>query len=493
MEIQFRENSLDHLRWAAWEMNSQKQTQEVRLADSLPDIGRILGVWGQPLIRSKEWRGGGMGATGGVMVWILYAPEDGSAPKTVETWVPVSLRWEFPQTQREGIIRLSWTLSALDGRILSARKLMVRCSLCALGEALEPVKSSYYVPGELPEDVRIQTENYPVVLPREAGEKSFSLEESLTLPGDWGEVEGLICGFANPEITEEKVMGDKGVFRGKADVRCLFLCKDGSIKPLEGELEFSQFVQLDRDYEADAWMDTACAVTNLEIQPAEDGTLGVKLGLVGQYVVYDRSVISLARDAYSTRRQLEMTQEALELPAVLESRKEVLSLREEWKDSGSAVDVSMTLCQPTVFREDGEAEAEVRGTFQVLAQTGETLRGNVQNWEEDREIPAAGNVKLMARSAPRGFPAIKGGEIQGSAEVKVLSVKEESWMGIKSLELGEEIPLAPDRPSLILRRAGDGNIWSLAKAYRTTPEAIREINDLQGEPEKNAMLLIPVS
>ena len=60
MELQFNQTACQCLRQAVWEVKEQEQTQEVRLPDAMPDIGKVLGAWGQPLIRSKEWRGDGM-------------------------------------------------------------------------------------------------------------------------------------------------------------------------------------------------------------------------------------------------------------------------------------------------------------------------------------------------------------------------------------------------------------------------------------------------
>ena len=49
-----------------------------------------------------------------------------------------------------------------------------------------------------------------------------------------------------------------------------------------------------------------------------------------------------------------------------------------------------------------------------------------------------------------------------------------------------------DRPSLVLCRAGEQDLWTLAKAHGSTVEAIRAANQLEGAPEKGRMLLIPV-
>ena len=46
-----------------------EQTQEV----ALPEGGeaRVLGTWGQSVMRSKEWMGSSILLTGGVQVWVL--------------------------------------------------------------------------------------------------------------------------------------------------------------------------------------------------------------------------------------------------------------------------------------------------------------------------------------------------------------------------------------------------------------------------------------
>ena len=85
MELQFQTNRIPCLRQVKSEVQTQEQTQELRLPESLPDVGRVLCAWGQMVVRGKEWQSDFMGISGGVMVWVLYAPEDGSPAQCVET------------------------------------------------------------------------------------------------------------------------------------------------------------------------------------------------------------------------------------------------------------------------------------------------------------------------------------------------------------------------------------------------------------------------
>lgn len=55
MELAFEKNAVDHLQKLVCQAVSQEETAETVVPDSLPDVGRIVGCWGIPVIRSKEW------------------------------------------------------------------------------------------------------------------------------------------------------------------------------------------------------------------------------------------------------------------------------------------------------------------------------------------------------------------------------------------------------------------------------------------------------
>ena len=69
---------------------------------------------------------------------------------------------------------------------------------------------------------------------------------------------------------------------------------------------------------------------------------------------------------------------------------------------------------------------------------------------------------------------------------------EEGLTMVTALQLGEPVPLDPHRPSLILRRSGDSDLWDIAKECGSTVEAICKANAITTEPEADTMLLIPV-
>ena len=55
LQLQFERQGIPCLKTLKREIQSQEQTQEVRISDGMPDIGSIIGAWGQVILRGKEW------------------------------------------------------------------------------------------------------------------------------------------------------------------------------------------------------------------------------------------------------------------------------------------------------------------------------------------------------------------------------------------------------------------------------------------------------
>lgn len=492
--MKFQQKPCHFLRAVARETSGEEQTLEVRLPESMPDIGRVLAAWGQPLIRSKEWRSGSMSLSGGVMAWVLYAPEDGTDPRSIEAWIPFQRSWDFQDSGREGTLRMACSLAAMDARSLSARKLMLRAGLSFFAEALEPSQENLYEPPKLPEDIQLLEEDYPVTLPKEAGEKVFTLDDDLELPADLGGGEKLIHYGLHVEVTDQKVMGDKAVFRGSALGHVLLRNREGQLRAWDFELPFSQYAQLDREYGPEATVDLVTAITNLEMELQEEGRLRLKAGVVGQYLVYVRSVLRLVLDAYSPNREVKPELTVLSLPALLEQTDQTITAQRPWdQETREPVDVSFLLPQPAVSREGERWMLDLSGHFTAVS-TGPdgTVRAEGYKWEADKEIPAGKDAKLFARAQISGRPKAAGVELRCDVRTTMTFTTETQIPMVSALELGELLPPDPNRPSLILRRCGGETLWELAKHSATTVEAICEANNLTADPEPNRLLLIPV-
>lgn len=498
MQMQFHKTQLPCLQQVKWEVQNQEQTQEVRLDDSLPDIGRVLGAWGQVLLRGKEWRSGSIHVSGGVMVWVLYAPEDGGACKSLETWLPFQMKWDIPQTDRDGTILAACLLRSVDARSISARKLMVRTNVGVLAQALAPVQVDVYSPPELPEDVQLMKRTYPLRLPQEAGEKPFFIEEDLSMPGSCPALARLVRYELRPELVDQKVMADKVVFRGNGILHILYEAVDGQLYGWDFEIPFSQYGELDKTYEQEATAHITPALTSMELEQTEDGRLHLKAGLTGQYMICDRQMLETVEDAYSPHREVALTMDMLQLPSVLETTSQTLHAEQTVEAEGiRAVDTAFYPEHPRALRDPDGVDMELNGQFLMLYCDPEgNLCSAAPRWSDNWKLEADENSQVQMQLRVSGMPqgSLGGGTaaLRSDLLAETMTMAGQGIPVVSALELSELASPDRDRPSLILRTIGQDSLWEVAKATGSTVDAIRKANQLTEEPVADQMLLIPV-
>lgn len=480
MEVEFETENLACMTpiCAAWQR--QEVTQEIKLTDGMPDIGRTLGAWGQVILRSKQWNSDSMIASAGISAWVMYVPEDGSEPRTMELWIPFQNTWQYPRQDREGIMAVSYQISSMDARTLSARKLMVRMTVSAFGQALAPQGVTIPKCGEKSEGVELLKKKYPVNLIREAGEKNFSLEEELKIGGE--KADKLVRYTLRPNIAEEKVMGQKLVFRGTAAFHGVFRSEEGGLFAKDFEVPFSQFTELERDYGQEAGGVIQCSVTNLEPELTPEGNLQLKCGMTAQYFVVNEEMIELTEDAYGIGREVTPMMMDLELPCVLSRRQEPIKAMVTPPEELQVIDG--TLCV------DVPGQNGLHGTA-VFA--GYDSEGNLQTktvgWEE--KVPISWNCNDVMISDLRPCRVTSGG-LEGEWQVSNMGIMTEAMPVVKGVSVGEKQGKNKKGPSLILRKCREDSLWQIAKTCSSTVELICSVNGLEREPEPDRMLLIPV-
>ena len=498
MEIQFDKIPVPYLQMLTGQMRVQEQTLEVRLPDGMPDIGRVLGAWGQVVTRGKEWNGSTMGVSCGVMAWVLYIPEDGEGVQSVEVWLPFSLKWDLPDTQYDGKIIACCQLKSVDARSTSARKLMVRANLEVLGQAWQQDTAQCAKPLSVPADVEILTNEYPVLLAKEAGEKPFLLEEELNLQTNNIKIEKLMYYSLSPEITDKKIMAGKLVFRGSAQLHLLYKGEDQRLYTWDCDLPFSQYGDLDVECGENAVAWVYPCVTSLDLVLGDNGALQFKAGLLGQYLLAEHTPIAVAEDAYSTRRAVTVNREVLQLPAILDTTTQSISAEKAVQaEAQQIVDVTYCPRQGNVDTKETAITIPVACPFQVLYydKDGE-LNSAAVFWEDAWEMPSSGDCTASAKVRPVGRPqaAIGTGNInlRGDMCVESRTVAGRGIPMVTQIELGELAKPDPNRPGLILRKAGSSCLWDVAKESGTTVSAIKKANRLQDEPPCDKILLIPI-
>lgn len=497
MEANFERKTVSCLETPLRQVQNSEQTLEIKLQEGMPDVGQVLTAWGQPILRSKEWREDQVQFSGGMMVWVLYAPEDGTEEQCVQGWIPFQMRWDLPENTPEGTLRLRCLTRFVDGRSTSPRKILVRAGMAVMAEVFTPKEIETAVPKDRPKEMALLENTYPVRLAKEAGEKTFLLEEELYLPDSVPKIGQLVTWRLNPRITDQRVLGDKAVMRGNGNLHVLYRSDAGQLHSWDFEVPFSQYADLQGEYGGDARMDTALMPTALELEPRENGNLDLRGAMTAQYLITEKEPLTLVEDAYSPGWEVTANREPLELPVVLENRRENIYAEQSLPAAANlTAEVQFLPDFPHLRRLENGMEMENSGQLQLLyyGEDGR-LHGSQARWEGKQTIPSDENSRLVAIPMGADTQAVTGnGRIQVKTEmpVELTTVTEQAIPMVTGVELGQKKQPDPNRPSLILRRAGEDRLWDIAKAAGSTMEAIRQANSLSGEPSPQQMLLIPV-
>lgn len=488
---------INYLSAPVQEVQDMEQTQELRISDGMPDIGRVLAAWGQALLRGKQWETDAVNLTTGVMAWVLYEPEEGGQPQVVESWIPMQLQWDLPEEAPEGKMLSQPMLRFVDARCLSARKLSIRAGVSAMMQALTPAQAELWQPEQEESDIQLLSATYPMLLPVQAGEKAFLVDETLTLPASEPDMETLIYGAAEPVVTDKKLLGDKVIFRGFLRHHVLYRGEEGQLNSWDFEVPFSQFAPLEGSFSNDAQPVILAGIQSLEQELDEEGKLHLKCGVLAQYLVRRMEQVTVTEDAYSPTRELDIQWQELCLPGVLEVQTRTLTAEQELSQACKRIaDTVFLPDQPRQRRTEDGVQWTMPGTFQLLCCTEDgNYQGVSARWQGELSQKAGQDCMMLCRIVP-GSPAQSrstGDGVSTRAEyaAELTTLSRAGIRMVSGIVPGQEKQPRENRPSLILCRAGEERLWDLAKKCGSTVSAISRANHLEGEPEAGRMLLIP--
>lgn len=497
MEMQFDKATYKSLHKVLSRTLDQELTQEIRLPESLPDIGRVLGCWGQVTVRSKEWYTGSVGVTGGVMAWVLYVPEDDSEAKSVEAWLPFQTQWDIPESQRDGTVCVIPFIKSIDARSVSARKMMLRANVSVQGKAFEPKETMICQAKQLPDDIQMLNQTYQLEIPVEAGEKSLQLEETLLQSSDLQNAEKVCYYDLKPQITETRILGDKLLFRGKANFHMVYIGEDHGCKSFDQELSFSQYAHLDNEHTANpnAW--TCPIVTSVELDFTSEQPM-IKAGVSVQYIIYERTTMEIVEDAYSTVYNIESDKQTVQVYSKLDTLDKSLELTQNF--SANVKDIVDVVCYPGHPEniQNGEMTEVVESVLmQVLySDTEGNLQGTVvsgkQSWEFASDPHNQTDVEVVCITKPQFTYNGENVVVTVSAQLQADVCSDNNLPMISAIEIKEPKELDPTRPSLILRKLGSCRVWDIAKQYGAKVSDIQSVNNLDN-PDANQVLLIPIT
>ncbi len=502
MELVFQNKTSAFLQKILHETRSQEQTAELIVPDSFPDSARIISCCAQAILRGKECRQGSVTVTGAIRAGVLYMPEDESAPRALDAYVPFSLRIDHPAASEQMASLLDLRVRSVDARMIHSRKVLLRVNLGCELMGFEQTSETFYTLGEAPGELQVKKQTYLLLLPAETAERTFAVSEELELPAGKPEIQNICWYTAQPLVTESKLIGNKAVFKGLLLVKTLYQAADGSLNVFTQELPFSQYCELEQDYEEDALV-LLPAVTGveLEIAPESQGKrVQLTANLLMQALVQATQQVELCEDAYVTRGTLEPEWKQYQLDCRLDRQELHETLRESFRAPVRAViDSTLYLDYPEQSRTQTGVQVKAPCTVNIVYIDNDgAVQGLMGRAQAESEIALSENGVCAARvSAGRdGFaaPGSDGADIRYDVLFDLECSARQQMQSLCGGKLEAGARSEERKPAVIVRQAARAqSVWELAKRYGTTVQAITQANQLSSEQvERGELLLIPI-
>lgn len=497
MELQFQQKPISYLRCVQRKCGTQEESAEIIVPDRLPDVNEILKADARVCMREKECRQGSATVNGGICAVALYAGETTDAPQKVETYLPFTVRVDHSDISESSNILFSADVCAVEATVVNSRKVRLSVTVRYCLSIYTPATEDLFSCEEKPDGFQVKETSYALCLPTAYAERSFTVTDGLILPAQDVPVSSVFFVRVSAEITENRIAGNKAVFKGVVNCSASYLTEDGRYCTLPLQIPFSQFCELPEMYDDTAILTSTVTISDCNWETVSNpSSLEISVFLTVQCLVSKRVLITVAEDAYCLNCGFEAQRNQYAFDTQLDLQTQTDAVRALLEaEAREVLDATVFLSAPTVQRENDLALIRVPSTAEVLYRDeNDRLQRGRLDYESafscDVNDGAALETEVALCSGISAVPTASGIDIRYS--VCLTCAPTATWT--QSAIVGGEITessMAENRPQLIAKRVdGRQELWDIAKQYNTTVDRIRSVNGLDTSWYADGFLLI---
>ena len=478
-----------------------RQTKQIQehadyiVPDVLEDLGQIASAEAQICLKSKELVDHGVQIGAQAEISVFYITEERNRVRCMRFTKPIETQIDCPALDPDSVVQLTLVCQGVQARAVNPRKISVQLALrvdlsCWAAGSLDiPTE-----PGtEMREDLQLLRKNAKNTATVQLGEKSFVVSEQLPLDTT-GEPCAIVCARAEVFYSDCQIIGSKALIKGGAQLRIGYET-EGSTAPQFSEhcLPFSLLIDMPDENCVPGRILLQPTALYTELSDAINGSqvVDVELHAVAQVSFEKEEILTYICDAYSTRCPVSAEECVISICSGRE--KDVLHadtterIKVE-RDRGLVAAVQADIL--SFAARDGKAVLSV--AVSLLLQTEDGSFSALQRlisfdsdlFNAECELVCARVVSLTAERQEDEI------QLKLSCEAVCLSGEYTDLHCLSSLDLDTENTYDPgSMPSFTLIRKAGREMWEIAKAYRSSAEAIEAISERYAVP--GDLLLIP--
>lgn len=497
MEVALKTEKYNRFEPVWHEITGGEFASDCVVPDTMPDIRDLLNAEGTLLLRSKVTEAGSVTLSASVQGMVVYFPENEAMPRCLSVTVPVEIRMDAPQIQEECRTVCRMRIRSLDAKMVNSRKISVRADVAA--EIWCYGENVLELPCGLEQDevcAHILKGTTSVVQVSDVREKAFVITDQYSLPGGLSSVGEILSQRTEVHTEDVKFVSGKVVFRGHVSTELLLAGSEaGQLFPVRYETEFSQIMEADVTGE-DAVPEVMLQLTGVYFDlPGHDNSsekIGAEIHMAAQCVCRKKQEVAYMEDLYSNKNHLVSECGGILCDREVQpvSMRQTVTGRAEFAGEGEVACTSASVSGITTEGETVKTSVTVR--LVIRQSNGQYASARCRLGAEfTTDLPAETELQNITVRVTDVFCSASA----GAADVRVV-LQMDGWrvtrrvlMCVQNVSVDESGESRGNEPSITLVRAENMDLWSLAKQYRSSPEAIEAAN----EGNISGLLLIPKS
>ncbi|MDR1467378.1 MAG: DUF3794 domain-containing protein [Oscillospiraceae bacterium] len=492
------------------ENKEQPVDVDFNLPDYCSDIQRILKCCVNPKINSRNILADKLEIEGVAIVSVLYLDASNNVIRSCEHSMPFVSSFNIPESEPGATVSTSTKVEYVNCRAVNSRRLDIHgaFSIHARVHSKKQREIVSDIEGNSIEQKKITTVVSDV---SGTGSSQFLIEDAIEIGNSLPEIKALIRTDVITTLTDYRVVSDKVIIKGDAQIRILYTTDfdTGELQTSEYSIPISQVIDMVGAREnniCDAKLDLLSYDFSHRNDSANGSILDVSLNLCATATTYEEREIILLGDAYSTNYELKPTYEQIgfskfngkiyenysdkilielkdkNVSKIFDMWNEVLVVKAQKKNDKTIFKGKMNICLLGI-----DLEENIFYTEQLV------------NFEYEKNIDNSENTfyETEAKITSLAYRIVSENEIEVKSDVKLsISVyQNENHENVVDVLIDEEKPKEKDSAALTIYYADAGeSIWDIACSHNTSIDDIKCQNDVQDDVlASDTMLLIPIS
>ena len=480
-----------------------EESGELIIPDTSPDMIRIVSARGRAYAKEKSQIEGTLSVKGVISGCVLYVADGEESVRKLELNMPFNHSFESKEICNDAKCTVVVKLISLEGREINSRKIVLRahvfieikCHNHKTMDLTEAVSENDTI------SVEIKNSNIDFCLPVCIKERSFTIIDDIEIPESQPQLDQLLNDDVELKCTDKKIIGNKAILKGIANIKYTYLSKDGGMYCCEHNLPYSQIIDID-DVAEGCDLATKINVRMCDIDPVHDMNGDMKylsVNIVADTVLtislkYENETIE---DLYSTTHDINALFEEMTVKNAPININRRVSLNENIETENTVkniIDTRITI-DPAHFN---NGALKNNALIQLIYLSEDNCIYGVERKcvvECDLSVPRDAEIECETEIA--GVTASGIGNkisVYFSVDYDVKILGENKIRNLKNLNVGIEKDRSAEEACVIVKHVyREEPIWNLAKKYNTTVDEIAAANclDFSETVEPGSMILIP--